>query len=279
MAQLDTASAYLALSRPTAVNLTWALNRLRAVVQLSKADDVTRLKECLLAEAMRIRDEDEDMCRAIGRVGESLIQQGTSVLTHCNAGSLATSRYGTALAPLYVAHERGRQFRAYVDETRPLLQGARLTAWELQHAGIETTLLCDSAAGTLLAAGRVDLVITGADRIAANGDVANKVGTYSLAVLAAAAGVPFYVAAPSSTFDLSLEGGSRIPIEMRDADEVRCGFGKRTAPADIPCYTPAFDVTPARLIRAILTERGAIEPVNRERTAAVLGQALARTTG
>jgi methylthioribose-1-phosphate isomerase len=243
---------------------------MRRIAMEAPPASLPRLRERMLEEARLVRDEDEAMCHAIGRHGEPLVHAGAGILTHCNAGSLATARYGTALAPLYVAHEQGRRFHVYVDETRPLLQGARLTAWELQRAGIETTLLCDNAAGSLLAAGKIDLVITGADRIAANGDLANKIGTYGLAVLAQAHGVPFYVAAPVSTFDLSLADGSQIPIEMRDPEEIRHGFGKRTAPADISCYTPAFDVTPARLVRGILTDRGIIEPVNRERIAAAV---------
>ena len=191
-------------------------------------------------------------------------------MTRLGSGSLATARFGTALSPLYAAHQTGRKFHVFIDETRPLLQGSRLTAWELREAGIESTLLCDSAAASLFAAKRIDLVITGADRIAANGDVANKIGTYGLAVLAHAHNVPFYVAAPSSTFDLALPSGAEIPIEMRDPAEIRHGFGKSSAPADIACYTPAFDVTPAGLIRAIITEKGLIDPVDGEQIAALI---------
>ena len=260
---LDEVCDFFAAARPTAVNLPWALNRMRRLARSIKAGDVDTIQLALLEEARRIRDEDAAMCRAIGHYGESLIQPDSGVLTHCNAGSLATAELGTALAPMYVAHEAGRAFRVYVDETRPMLQGSRLTAWELQQAGIDVTVICDNMAGTLMNQGRVDLVITGADRIAANGDAANKIGTYTLAVLAEAHGIPFYVAAPSSTFDLSIEGGGAIPIEERDPEEVRRGFGRLTAPPDVPCYCPAFDVTPARLIHAIITERGIIHPVDR----------------
>jgi methylthioribose-1-phosphate isomerase len=260
----------LAGARPTAVNLPWALDRMRRVARSMESDDVDAIKLTLLEEARRIRDEDAAMCRAIGHNGESLIKPGSGVLTHCNAGSLATAELGTALAPMYVAHEAGRAFRVYVDETRPLLQGSRLTAWELQQTGIDVTVICDNMAGTLMKQGRVDLVITGADRIAANGDAANKIGTYSLAVLAEAHGVPFYVAAPSSTFDLSIEDGGAIPIEQRDPEEVRRGFGRLTAPPEVRCYCPAFDVTPARLIHGIITERGIIRPVDRSGIATML---------
>lgn len=268
---IDEVCDYLAASRPTAVNLFWALDRMRKCARRAETNDVAVLKQDLLEEARRIRDEDADMCRAIGRHGETLIKPDAGVLTHCNAGALATAELGTALAPLYAAHELGRAFRVYANETRPLLQGSRLTAWELGQAGIDVTILCDSAAGALMNKGLVDLVITGADRIAANGDVANKIGTYSVAVLAGKHGIPFYVAAPSSTFDLSTTDGSGIPIEQRDPDEVRGGFGQITAPPDVACYCPAFDVTPAELIRGIITENGLIQPVSREKVAQVLG--------
>ena len=252
---------YLATSRPTAVNLFWALERMRNRAKQLAGRGWIEAREALLAEAQAIRDEDAAMCRAIGLTGRPLVIDGAGVLTHCNAGALATSEYGTALAVLYAAHEAGRKFRVYVDETRPLLQGARLTAWELTRAGIDTVLICDNMAAALMGQRQVHLVITGADRIAANGDTANKVGTYGLAVLAAAHGIPFYVAAPSTTFDLNIKDGSAIPIEFRDADEVCTFGGRRIAPADIPCFNPAFDVTPARLISGIITERGLIHPV------------------
>ena len=198
------------------------------------------------------------MCEAIGRNGESLIPDGGAVLTHCNAGALATAGIGTALAPMYIAHTQGKRFRVYVDETRPLLQGARLTAWELTQAGIDAVLICDNMAASLMQTGKIDMVITGADRIAANGDTANKIGTLGLSILAKHYGVPFYIAAPSSTFDLNLESGDQIPIEQRSGKEVRI-FGRcRCAPESIDVYNPAFDVTPAQHITAIITERGII---------------------
>ena len=268
--KLEDVCEYLASSRPTAVNLRWALDRLRHCAQSTPGNDIATTKRALLDEAKRIRDEDEAMCRAIGCFGEPLIKPGCGVLTHCNAGGLATACYGTALAPLYAAHALGRSFHVFAGETRPLLQGSRLTAWELQQAGIAVTLLCDSMVGSLMKSGRVDLVITGADRIAANGDTANKIGTYAIAVLAKAHGIPFYVAAPSSTFDLATTDGSRIPIEERDPDEIRRGFGLLTAPPDVDCYCPAFDVTPASLIRGIITEWGIILPVTKSRIASIL---------
>ena len=268
---LDEVCDYLASSRPTGVNRFGALERMRQCARSLESNDVEALKAALLEEARRIRDEDAAMCRAIGRHGESLIGPGVGVLTHCNAGSLATAEYGTATAPMYTAHAAGRRFRVYADETRPLLQGSRLTAWELQRAGIDVTVLCDNMAGALLRSGKVNLVITGADRIAANGDVANKIGTYGLAVLAKEHDVPFYVAAPTTTFDPGTPDGSTIPIEQRDPDEIRCGFGKQTAPPDVVCYCPAFDVTPAKLIAGIVTERGLIQPVNGRRVAEILG--------
>lgn len=253
--------SYLAGSRPTAVNLFWALDRMRRRAEALRGQPLEALKEGLLAEALVIRDEDAATCRRIGEAGQHLIPSGGAVVTHCNAGGLAASEYGTALAVMYCAHERGRRFKVYADETRPLLQGSRLTAWELSQAGIDVTVLCDNMVGHLMRTCRPDLVITGADRIAANGDAANKIGTYGLAVLAKAHGVPFYVAAPRSTFDLSIPDGAAIPIEERSADEIRKGFGKRTAPEQVPCYCPAFDVTPAELIRGIITEDGILEPV------------------
>lgn len=269
--RLEEVCDYLRTSRPTAVNLFWALERMVKCTDDNAGRSVVEVSKALLNEAKAIRDEDAAMCRKIGEHGAPLVTDGCGVLTHCNAGALATAELGTALAPMYVAHARGRSFRVYADETRPLLQGARLTAWELERAGIDVTLICDSMAAVVMREERVDLVITGADRIAANGDVANKIGTYGLAVLAEAHGVPFYVAAPSSTFDLSLADGRNIPIEERDPDEIRCGMGRQTAPIGVPCYNPAFDVAPARLIRGIITERGVIEPVSRASIAATLG--------
>jgi methylthioribose-1-phosphate isomerase len=210
------------------------------------------------------------MCLAIGRHAAELVSRHTGVLTHCNAGSLATAGIGTATAGMYVAHAAGHRFTVYCDETRPLLQGSRLTAWELAQAGIEAVVIADSAAAQVIREGRAGMVITGADRIAANGDTANKIGTYPLAVLAARHEVPFYVAAPTSTFDLSLESGEGIPIEQRGAEEVTSTFGRRTAPEGVGVYAPAFDVTPAELIAAIVTDRGVIEPVTEENIRNVL---------
>jgi methylthioribose-1-phosphate isomerase len=262
---------HLATSRPTAVNLFWALDRMRRKATTLVDKKWRDARAALLAEAHAIRDEDAAMCRAIGAAGQHLIPENGGILTHCNAGALATSEYGTALAVMYAAHERGRHFKAFVDETRPLLQGSRLTAWELQRAGIDTTLICDSMAAVVMAEKKANLVVTGADRIAANGDTANKIGTYGVAVLANAHGIPFYVAAPSSTFDLSITDGSKIPIEHRDPAEVRTIADRPIAPADVPVFSPAFDVTPARLIAGIITERGVISPVTTEKIREVLG--------
>ena len=210
--KVNESADYLATSRPTAVNLFWALERMQKTAESCQAANAKELKEKLLDEAEAIRDEDAAMCRAIGKHGADLIPADAGVLTHCNAGGLAAAEYGTAMALMFTAHEQGKTFRVYTDETRPLLQGARLTTWELTQAGIDTTLICDNMAGQLMREGKINLVVTGADRIAANGDTANKIGTYSVAVLAKAHNIPFYVAAPSSTFDLSIPDGSHIPI-------------------------------------------------------------------
>jgi methylthioribose-1-phosphate isomerase len=249
-------------SRPTAVNLGWALDRMRRRWRtLAEAPDPAA---GMLAEAHAIAAEDEAMCAAMGRHGAALVPDGAGVLTHCNTGSLATAGMGTALAALLTAAGQGKRIHVYADETRPLLQGARLTAWELLQAGVDVTLICDSMAAQVMKEGRVHLAIVGADRIAANGDTANKIGTYGVALLARAHGVPFYVAAPSSTFDLSLPTGDGIPIEQRDPREVTHGFGRQTAPDGVRVYNPAFDVTPAGLIAGIVTEKGLIQPVNEQ---------------
>ncbi|MCC6490283.1 MAG: S-methyl-5-thioribose-1-phosphate isomerase [Candidatus Hydrogenedentes bacterium] len=254
-------AGYLATSRPTAVNLFWALNRMRAVAEHRDApSDVETLYARLESEARSILEEDGATCRAIGESGESLIRDGDGVLTHCNAGGLATAGYGTALAVMFRAHEKGRRFQVFADETRPLLQGARLTTWELMQAGIDTTLICDNTAAQVMREGRIHLVIVGADRIAANGDTANKIGTYNVALIAKAHDIPFYVAAPVSTFDLDLSSGDGIPIELRGTEEVTQGFGVPTAPENVRVYSPAFDVTPSRLITGIITERGVLRP-------------------
>ncbi|MCF7816996.1 MAG: S-methyl-5-thioribose-1-phosphate isomerase [Kiritimatiellales bacterium] len=233
----------LAASRPTAVNLFWALDRCRTKKNIDE----------LIQEALAILEEDIQMCQAIGAHGESLIKEGAGILTHCNAGALATGDFGTALSPMYVAHAKGRTFTVYSDETRPLLQGSRLTAWELQRAGIDVVTICDNMAAQVMKEGKIDLVIVGSDRIAANGDAANKIGTYGLAVLAKHHGIPFHVAAPTSTIDTSLADGSLIPIEQRDPAEVGAAKGVRV-------YNPAFDVTPHELIAGIITEQGLHRP-------------------
>jgi methylthioribose-1-phosphate isomerase len=270
-AKLDEALAYLATSRPTAVNLFWALDRMRARGAALRSAAPIVVADALLAEARGIHEEDRALCRAIGRHGATLLPSGAGVLTHCNAGGLATSEYGTALSVFFTCQDEGKSLHVFVDETRPLLQGARLTAWELVQRGIPATLICDNMAAQVMREGRVQAVVVGADRIAANGDTANKIGTYSVAVLAHAHQIPFYVAAPSTTFDLTLETGDGIPIEQRAASEITHGFGKVTAPDGIGVYNPAFDVTPARLIRGIITERGVIEPVGRDTIKAMLG--------
>ncbi len=266
VADVERAADYLATSRPTAVNLFWALDRMRQIARDANTNAPADIKERLLAEARTILAEDNEVCRRIGRNGAGLIPDGGTVLTHCNAGGLATAGYGTALAVIFAAHEQGTRVSVFADETRPLLQGARLTTWELMAAGIPVTLICDNMAGLVMRQGKIDLVVVGADRIAANGDAANKIGTYSVAVLAREHGVPFYVAAPLSTFDRSLGSGDEIPIEERAAEEVTCGFGRRTAPEGVEVFSPAFDVTPAAFIAGIITERGVIE---RPTTAAV----------
>ena len=270
-ARLDEVVDYLATSRLTAVNLFWALGRMKSVADsLRGRTRPAEIAARLLAEARAIEEEDRRMCRAIGRFGAELLADGQGVLTHCNAGGLATADYGTALAVIFAAHESGKSLHVYADETRPLLQGARLTAWELVQRGIDATLICDSMAAQVMSEGRVQAVVVGADRIAANGDTANKIGTYGVAVLAAHHRLPFYVAAPSSTFDFSIDSGQEIPIEHRDAREVTHGFGRQTAPEGIRVHNPAFDVTPAELIAAFITERGVIRPPYRENLAASL---------
>jgi methylthioribose-1-phosphate isomerase len=268
--RLHEAADYLATSRPTAVNLFWAIERMKKAAERLHGKPTAEIAAALLAEARAIHEEDRQMCRAIGRHGAELLTDGQGVLTHCNAGGLATSDYGTALAVIFAAAEAGKRLHVYADETRPLLQGARLTAWELHEREIDVTLICDNMAAQVMREGRVQAVVVGADRIAANGDTANKIGTYGVALLAAAHGIPFYVAAPSSTFDLSIASGAEIPIEQRDPREVTHGFGRQTAPDGVAVYNPAFDVTPAERITAIISERGVIRPVNRETVAAML---------
>jgi methylthioribose-1-phosphate isomerase len=266
---LDEVCAYLATSRPTAVNLFWALDRQRRVSQetrrqgsRSEEQMVAKIKQRLLAEALAMIEEDNRVCRQMGEHGLTLLSElgapgsQLSVLTHCNAGTLATVAYGTALAPIYLGHERGFAFHVFADETRPLLQGSRITAYELREAGIPVTVICDNMAATVMNQGKVQAVIVGADRVAANGDVANKIGTLNVAILARHFGIPFFVGAPTSSIDLSLATGARIPIEQRDPAEISRGLGKQIAPDAINFYNPAFDVTPADLVTAIITENG-----------------------
>ena len=265
----------LARTRPTAVNLFWALDRQRRV--LDDSGDLTNqaLYERLLAAAHSICDQDRQLCDGIGRHGATLLKDGDAIITHCNAGSLATAGSGTALAVMYAAQEQGLTLRVFADETRPLLQGSRLTAWELMQSGIDVTVICDNMAASLMRREQIACVVVGSDRIVANGDVANKIGTYGLAVIAREHGVPFYVAAPTSTVDLSLASGDQIPIEERRPEEVVAGFGLRTAPEGVKVYNPAFDVTPHALVAAIITEHGVatspFEPVLRDWVATSAG--------
>jgi len=256
VAQLEAKMARLAATRPTAVNLFWALERMRRVISACAAGSVSEMRERLLEEAERIQREDKEICRRMGCNGAELLRDGMTVLTHCHAGGLATADYGTALGVIYAAKEQGKTIKVIADETRPLLQGARLTAWELSRYGIDVTLICDNTAAWVMSRGRVDCVLVGADRIAANGDVANKIGTYGVAIAAKEHGIPFYVVAPFSTIDMTLTSGEGIPIEERPAEEVTCVAGCRLAPESVRVYNPAFDVTPHRYITAIVSEKG-----------------------
>ncbi|MGA2117100.1 MAG: S-methyl-5-thioribose-1-phosphate isomerase [Bryobacteraceae bacterium] len=254
--QVETICQTLERTRPTAVNLFWAIDRMKALYGSLRGRPIAEIRRALIEEAQRIREEDIAICRAIGRNGAPLVVDGKTVLTHCNAGALATAGYGTALGVIRAAVEAGKRIDVFADETRPFLQGARLTAWELEQDGIPTTLITDNMAGHFMKSGRIGCVVVGADRIAANGDVANKIGTYSVAVLAKENNLPFYVAAPVSTLDLKLASGDLIPIEERPAAEVTHLYGKRVAPEGIRVANPAFDVTPARYVTAIITEKG-----------------------
>ncbi len=270
-ADYETVHTTLAATRPTAVNLFWGLERMRLLhASLVNASQTERLLR-FIDESQKIRLEDIAMCKAIGRHGAPLVPDGKTVLTHCNAGALATAGYGTALGVIRAAVEAGKKIDVFADETRPFLQGARLTAWELQQDGIPTTLITDNMAGHFLKSGRIGCVVVGADRIAGNGDVANKIGTYSVAVLAKENGIPFYVAAPSSTFDLTLDSGDQIPIEQRSSDEVTHVFGVHVAPENIGVENPAFDVTPARYVTAIICEKGVARAPYKESLRAILG--------
>lgn len=248
-------------TRPTAVNIKWAVERMRKMLESKKDNPADTLKEALVAEAERILTEDIEVNKAIGRFGSELVPDGSRVLTHCNAGSLATGGYGTATAPMRMAKEQGKNIRVFADETRPLLQGARLTAWELMQDGIPVTLICDNSAGALMKQGEIDLAIVGTDRTARNGDVANKIGTYTVAVLCKEHGIPFYVAAPTSSIDFSMPSGDMIPIEERSPEEVTNVSGKcRIAPDGVDVRNMAFDVTPAKYVTAIITEKGVYKP-------------------
>jgi methylthioribose-1-phosphate isomerase len=260
MSELDRVAAHLGASRPTAINLSWALNRMKRVARAHGAESVRELKKVLFDEAQALKKEDEILCRKIGEAGEELINDGDVILTHCNAGALATAGIGTALAPLYCAKAKGKNFRVYADETRPLLQGARLTTWELMRNGIDVTLICDNMAASLMKKGIIKKVIVGADRITAHGDTANKIGTYSVAVLAYCHDIPLYVAVPYSTFDFSITKGDDIPIEERSADEVKKFHSMAIAPDTVSVYNPSFDVTPSNLISAFITEHGIFHP-------------------
>jgi methylthioribose-1-phosphate isomerase len=271
LATLEAGASLLGRTRPTAVNLQWALDRVLARARKTAAEvGVEAAKRAVVELADEMADEDVAVNRRIGAYGLELVSEGANVLTHCNAGALATVDYGTALGVVRAAHEAGRNIHVFVDETRPFLQGARLTAWELQRLGVPMTLITDSMAGHFMSRGNVDLVVVGADRIAANGDVANKIGTYSVAVLARENDVPFYVAAPTSTVDLSLSGGADIPIEERSSREVTEVSGTPIAPEGVHAAHPAFDVTPARLVTAIITERGVLRPPYAESLAAAV---------
>jgi methylthioribose-1-phosphate isomerase len=276
MERLNEVCDYLATARPTAVNLFWAIDHMRRAARDagrdSRAHDenltVDLINARLLSAAQAMLEDDTRVCRAIGEHGFALLRELSvpgngpemQILTHCNAGGLATVQYGTALAPVYVGAEKGAKFHVYADETRPLLQGSRITAWELKQNGIPVTVICDNMAATVMKEGKVSAVIVGTDRVAANGDVANKIGTMGVAILARHFGIPFIVAAPTSSIDLSLATGAQIPIEQRDGREVSEGLGKQTAPADVDIYNPAFDVTPNELVTAIVTENGVVRP-------------------
>lgn len=259
--KLEAQAAYLNSSRPTAVNLSWALKRMLGVAKENASLSVSEIRELLGKEAVSIHNEDIEMCRKISEFGLSLLKDGDGLLTHCNAGPLATSKYGTALGPMLLGHERGMKFRVFADETRPLLQGARLTAYELHSAGLDVTLICDNMANTVMKNGLIQAVLVGCDRVAANGDTANKIGTCGVAVLAKHYGIPFYVLGPTSTVDMDCKTGADIEIEQRNPEEIKTMFyEKPMAPAGVKCFNPAFDVTDHELITAIITEKGICKP-------------------
>lgn len=258
--EVDRLAEYLQGARPTAINLKWSIDRIKSTIQAHKDKDISEIKEIVLKTAITIHAEDKRICKVIGEEGAKLVKKNAKILTHCNTGSLATGQYGTALSVIFHAHEDGKEIQVWVDETRPLMQGSRLTAWELMNADIPMKLIIDSAAGSLLRRGEVDMVIVGTDRVAANGDTANKIGTYPLAVLAKENDIPFYVASPLSTIDMELEDGDGIPIEEREDEEITTFNGSQVAPSKTDTYNPAFDVTPHRYITGFITEKGLIEP-------------------
>lgn len=258
--EVERVAEYLQTARPTAANLEWSLNRIKTTIQAHKEKDISEIKDIILKTAKTIHAEDKRICKKIGENGVNLINKKAKILTHCNTGSLATGQYGTALSVIFHAHKEGKKLHVWVDETRPLLQGARLTSWELMNADIPMKLITDSTAGSLMQRGEVDVIIVGTDRVAANGDTANKIGTYPLAVVAKENEIPFYVAVPLSTIDMELENGDAIPIEERESDEVTAFNGSQVAPKKTETYNPAFDVTPHRYITAFITEEGIIEP-------------------
>jgi methylthioribose-1-phosphate isomerase len=270
--QMENVCDVIGRTRPTAVNLFWAIERMKRVAGANREKSIADIREILKHEAIRIEEEDLEICRAIGKNGEHLIPKGATILTHCNAGGLATAGYGTALGVIRAAHEAGKKIQVFADETRPWLQGARLTAWELMKDGIPVTLISDNMAGHFMKSGEIGCCVVGADRIAANGDTANKIGTYSVAVLAKENRIPFYVAAPVSTLDLSLQTGDEIPIEERHSREVTHLQGYPVAPEGVRVRNPAFDVTPARYISGIITERGVVTGDYREGLRALFGK-------
>ena len=258
--QVNAAIERLARTRPTAINLFWALNQMRQILEAGQGQSNQAVCDRLLEAAERIFAEDQAICRQLGRHGATLLEDGYKVITHCNAGGLATADYGTALGVIYAAQEAGKRILVFADETRPLLQGARLTAWELQQSGVDLKVICDNMAAAVMRQEKIDCAIVGADRIVANGDVANKIGTYGLAILAREHQIPFYVAAPVSTLDTALDTGDQIPIEERRPEEITHGFGRPTVPEGVEVYNPAFDVTPHSLVTAIITEKGIARP-------------------
>ena len=272
----ERAASMIGHTRPTAKNLFWALERMRSVCRLNLHNGIETIKRALLEEAIRIHKEDEEKCAAIGRHGAELVPDPAIILTHCNTGALATGGDGTAQSIITTAFAQGKKVSVFADETRPLLQGSRLTAWELQKRGIPVTVITDSTAAFAMVRKKIDLVLVGADRIAANGDVANKVGTYGVAILAKEHSIPFYVAAPTSTIDVSIAEGGNILIEERDGKEITEGFGKRTAPEGVSVYSPAFDITPESYITAIVTERGILYPPFAPKVAAISGEGSSR---